>query len=60
MNLPIKTLLLFAGVLWISFFTMLALGIFNSELKVLQFAAAPDGILALIVTFVAARRWTNG
>jgi hypothetical protein len=60
MIIPTKALVFIAAVLWISFFAMLAIGIFNPELKVLHIAAAPDGILALVLTLIATRRWMNG
>ncbi len=55
----IKTLVVIAAALWISFFTLIAIGMFSPDFRILCIVGAPDGILALIVTVIAARRWTN-
>ena len=59
-TMNIKTLTLIAAALWISFFILLAIGMFYPDLRILCFAAAPDGMLALAFTITAARRWTHG
>ena len=55
-----KTLTVIAAALWISFFTLITIGLFHPDLRILCYVAAPDGILALAATVIAARRWANG
>lgn len=56
----IKTLTVIVAALWISFFILIAIGMFIPDLRILFVAAAPDGILALVSTVIVARRWVNG
>ncbi len=59
-KINLKILTVIAAALWISFFTLIAIGLYDPNLRFLCIASAPDGIFALVFTVIAARRWTSG
>jgi len=64
MKVPFRILVMFAAILWMSAFTMFAIGVTAHGSSALRLAvilaAIPDAVLALVFTVLAAQKWAGG
>jgi hypothetical protein len=60
MKIPFRILLLISVLLWLSAFTMFAMGMLMHGASVFRLAAIPEAVMALIFTALAAQKWSGG
>ncbi|MEW6303642.1 MAG: hypothetical protein AB1705_09240 [Verrucomicrobiota bacterium] len=59
-KMPLMVLVILAAAFWVSAIGLLVLALTQKNLGAIKWVALADGLVALVFTFLASRKWTTG